>query len=78
MEYDESGIQLRLLSNAPDQGTNFQMSKDLLYSIRKRLMDEGISVQYPRREVVFKDVPPGFFGGDAGPQPAKRGSAKKP
>lgn len=62
MEYDESGVQLRLLSNAPDQGANFQMSKDLLYSIRKRLMKKGINVQYPRREIVFRDAPPGFGG----------------
>ncbi|MDE1860218.1 MAG: mechanosensitive ion channel family protein [Candidatus Micrarchaeota archaeon] len=61
MEYDESGIQLRLLLNAPDQGTNFQMSKDLLYNIRKRLMQKGISIQYPRREVIFRDAPPEFF-----------------
>jgi small-conductance mechanosensitive channel len=58
MEYDQSGIQLRLLSRTRDQPTNFQMSKDLLYSIRKAFMAEGINIAYPRREVVMTGGPP--------------------
>jgi small-conductance mechanosensitive channel len=82
MEYDESGVQLRLLSNAPNQGTNFQMSKDLLYSIRKRLMKEGINIQYPRREVVFRNSPPQPFVEEVSPggppaHPRRGGGGKK-
>lgn len=83
MEYDQSGIQLRLLSKAPDQGTNFQMSKDLLYSIRKRLLEKGISIQYPRREIVFGGTPPPGYpkqspGNGASPRkgPARRRSSR--
>ncbi len=54
MEYNESGISLRLLSNAKDQPTNFQMSKDLLYSVRKEFQKKGIEISYPRRELVLK------------------------
>jgi small-conductance mechanosensitive channel len=54
MEYNESGISLRLLSNARDQPTTFQMSKDLLYEIRKDFLAEGIQIAYPRREVVLR------------------------
>ena len=53
MEFNESGILLRLLGNAKDQPTNFQMSKDLLYSIRKEFLANGIRISYPRREVVM-------------------------
>jgi small-conductance mechanosensitive channel len=55
MEYNESGISLRLLGNAKDQPTAFQMSKDLLYTIRKDFLAAGIQISYPRREVVFKE-----------------------
>lgn len=58
MEYDQSGIQLRLLSRAKDQPTNFQMSKDLLYTIRKMFIARGIKVAYPRREVVMTEGEP--------------------
>jgi small-conductance mechanosensitive channel len=54
MEYNESGINLRLLSRAKDQPTNFQMSKDLLYSIRREFQKNGIEIAYPRREVVLR------------------------
>lgn len=58
MEYNESGIQLRLLSRAKDQPTNFQMSKDLLYTIRKEFKSNGITeIGYPRREIVFRNEP---------------------
>ena len=49
------GITLRLLSNAKDQPTNFQMSKDLLYTIRKEFQQSGIKIAYPRREVLLRE-----------------------
>ncbi len=70
MEYNESGIQLRLLSNAKDQPTNFQMSKDLLYTIRKEFKANGIAeIGYPRREIVFRNSP--------AEQPRPQGKAKR-
>lgn len=46
------GVYLRLLSQAKDQPTNFQMSKDILYEIKKRFDANGIQLAYPRRQVV--------------------------
>jgi small-conductance mechanosensitive channel len=54
MEYNESGISLRLLSNAKDQPTAFQMSKDLLYEVRKLFMEKGIRLSYPRRDLFIR------------------------
>jgi small-conductance mechanosensitive channel len=51
------GVSLRLLSNAKDQPTNFQMSKDLLYTIRKEFQKSGIQIAYPRREVYLRGEP---------------------
>lgn len=48
-----SGIYLRLLSRAKDQPTNFQMSKDLLYTIRKEFTRAGIKFAYPKRSIVM-------------------------
>lgn len=53
------GITLRLLSNAKDQPTNFQMSKDILYAIRKEFQNNGIIIAYPRREVLLRNSPEG-------------------
>jgi small conductance mechanosensitive channel len=53
MEYNESGIQLRLLSRAKDQPTAFQMERDLLYQIRKEFSANGIEIAYPRRHVLL-------------------------
>ncbi len=47
------GLYLRLLSRAKDQPTNFQMSKDLLYSIGKEFMKAGIKFAYPKRGIVM-------------------------
>ena len=55
MEYNESGISLRLLGNAKDQPTAFQMSKDLLYTIRREFLAEGIHISYPTRELLFRE-----------------------
>jgi small conductance mechanosensitive channel len=59
MDYTEAGISLRLLSRAKDQPTAFQMERDLLYSIRKEFLANGIAIAYPRREVVVKNGSPG-------------------
>jgi small-conductance mechanosensitive channel len=45
------GVSLRLLSRAKDQPTNFQMSKDLLYSIRREFLSNGIEIAYPKRSL---------------------------
>lgn len=55
MEYNESGISLRLLGNAKDQPTAFQMSKDLLYTIRREFQAAGIHISYPTRELLFRE-----------------------
>lgn len=57
MEYDDSGVQLRLLSAAKDQPTAFQMEKDLLYAIRRRFTENGIQIPYPTRRVLMETVP---------------------
>lgn len=49
------GITLRLLSNAKDQPTNFQMSKDILYTVRKEFEKNGVRIAYPRREVLLRE-----------------------
>lgn len=48
------GVYLRLLSRARDQSINFQMSKDLLYTIRKEFLKAGIKFAYPKRSVVLE------------------------
>lgn len=47
------GVNLRLLSKAKDQSTNFQMSKEILYEIKKRFDANGIDMAYPRRQIVM-------------------------
>jgi small conductance mechanosensitive channel len=51
------GISLRLLSRAKDQSTNFQMSKDILYSVKKAFDKNGIEIAYPRRQIVIDPSP---------------------
>jgi small-conductance mechanosensitive channel len=51
------GISLRLLSRAKDQSTNFQMSKDILYSVKKAFDENGIEIAYPRRQIVIDPSP---------------------
>ena len=57
MEYQENGIQLRLLSAAKDQPTAFQVEKDLLASVRKRYLEEGIEIPYATRRVIMDAAP---------------------
>ena len=51
------GISLRLLSRAKDQPTNFQMSKDILYTVKKAFDEGGIELAYPRRQIVVDPNP---------------------
>ncbi|MEJ5293227.1 MAG: mechanosensitive ion channel family protein [Candidatus Methanosuratincola sp.] len=52
IEFGDSGITLRLLSRAKDQGTSFQMARDLLKEIKKEFDANGIEKPYPRRYLV--------------------------
>ena len=47
------GMLLRVLGRAKDQPTNFQMSKDILYEIKKRFDAAGIELAYPKRQIVM-------------------------
>lgn len=71
MEYKDSGVSLRLLTRARDQSTAFQMTRDLLYSIRQRFQESGIGLPYPTRRVIVEQASP-----SANPSPARRGSTK--
>ncbi|MGI0090429.1 MAG: mechanosensitive ion channel family protein, partial [Nitrososphaerales archaeon] len=53
MDFTESGMNLRLLSRAKDQPTNFQMSKDILYEVKKAFDGSGIEIASPRRQIVM-------------------------
>lgn len=55
MELGESGVRLRLLVRAKDQPTAFQLSKDLLYQIKREFERQGIEIPYPRRYVILAD-----------------------
>jgi len=57
MEFQDSGIQLRLLTNAKDQSSAFDMIRDMLVDIKKEFDKQGIEIPYPKREVVIgKDL----------------------
>jgi small conductance mechanosensitive channel len=57
MEFQDSGIQLRLLAKAKDQSSAFDMIRDLLVEIKKEFDLQGIEIPYPKREVVVgKDL----------------------
>jgi small conductance mechanosensitive channel len=51
------GITLRVLGRARDQPTNFQMSKDILYTVKKEFDVNGIEIAFPRRQVVIDPQP---------------------
>jgi len=63
MELGENGVRLRLLVRAKDQPTAFQLSRDLLYQIRKEFQRNGIEIPYPRRYVIMADSNPGKRSG---------------
>ncbi len=52
MEFQDSGILLRLLSRAKDQPTAWKMARDLLLEIKKEFDRHGIEIPYPRRYLV--------------------------
>ena len=52
MEFQDSGILLRLLSRAKDQPTAWRMARDLLLEIKKEFDRQGIEIPYPRRYLV--------------------------
>lgn len=68
MEYQDSGVLVRLLSAAKDQPTAFQVEKDLLYSIRKRFSEVGIEIPYPTRRVLLDDASRARVGGTRAPE----------
>jgi small conductance mechanosensitive channel len=53
MEFQDSGIQLRLLTKARDQSAAFDMIRDLMVDIKKEFDLQGIEIPYPKREVVI-------------------------
>jgi small-conductance mechanosensitive channel len=55
MELGENGVRLRLLVRAKDQPTAFQLSRELLYQIKKEFERHGIEIPYPRRYVILAD-----------------------
>jgi small conductance mechanosensitive channel len=57
MDFTDSGVNLRLLSRARDQPTNFQMSKDILYEAKKAFDANEIELAYPRRQIVIDPHP---------------------
>ena len=52
MEFQDSGILLRLLSRAKDQPTAWRMARDLLLEIKKEFDKNGIEIPYPRRYLI--------------------------
>lgn len=55
MQFSETGVNLRLLSRAANQGNNWNMEKELLFIIKKEFDRNGIHLSVPRRELVFPD-----------------------
>ncbi len=53
MEFQDSGVLLRLLSRAKDQSAAFSMARDLLLSIKMEFDAQGIEIPYPKRQLVL-------------------------
>lgn len=53
MEFQNSGILLRLLTMAKDQSTAFDMTRDLLLNIKMKFDEDGIEIPYPRQQIVL-------------------------
>jgi small conductance mechanosensitive channel len=58
MQYTNTGVSLRLLSNARDQSSAFNMTCDLLYSVRKEFDANGIRMA-PSQRLTVNPVGPG-------------------
>lgn len=54
----DSAIQLRAWIWAKDNATGFQMTCDLLESIKMRFDDEGVEIPFPQRDVHLKSSSP--------------------
>lgn len=53
MEFQDSGILLRLLSRAKDQSAAFSMTRDLLLKIKNEFDEQGIEIPYPKRQLIL-------------------------
>jgi small-conductance mechanosensitive channel len=53
MEFQDSGVLLRLLSRAKDQSAAFSMARDLLLLIKMEFDAQGIEIPYPKRQLVL-------------------------
>jgi small-conductance mechanosensitive channel len=52
IEFAASGVNMRLLTRAKDQDTAFEMSKEILWQIKKEFDANGIEIPYPRMHLV--------------------------
>lgn len=73
MEFNESGVKLRLLSRASTQGNNWNMEKELLFTIKKEFDKNGIKLSVPRREIVFPEGEPVMGSGHHMPHATRDG-----
>lgn len=55
MDFTDYGVQLRALGMAKDQGSNWNLEKECLYTIKKEFDKNGIKISVPRREVVLSE-----------------------
>lgn len=53
MEFQDSGVLLRLLSRAKDQSAAFSMARDLLLSIKIEFDAQNIEIPYPKRQLIL-------------------------
>jgi small-conductance mechanosensitive channel len=53
MEFQDSGVLLRLLSRAKDQSIAFSMARDILLSIKMEFDAQNIEIPYPKRQLVL-------------------------
>jgi small-conductance mechanosensitive channel len=53
MDINSTGVQLRLLTKAKDQDKTFDMTRDLLKSIKKEFDANGIEIPYPRTHLIL-------------------------
>jgi small conductance mechanosensitive channel len=66
MEFQDSGILLRLLSQARDQSTAFSMTRDLLFQIKEEFDAQGIEIPYPKRQLILGEELMGKLSEDRG------------
>lgn len=54
MDLEDSGIKLRVLSQAKDQSTAFSMTRDLLLQIKREFDANGVEIPYPKVQLVLE------------------------